>query len=113
MASSSNAHVAVFMGGRSDEHDVSLASGRKVLASLADRTPMPVTIGRDGRWTVDQEEQRSPGTAIDRIKQECDVVFLALHGPFGEDGTIQGFLEVHGLPYTGSGVLASALAMDK
>lgn len=105
--------VAVFMGGRSAEHDVSLASGKKVLAALAGEGPLPVVIEKDGLWVIEGQPQRSAGAAIDRVKETCDVVFLALHGPFGEDGTIQGCLEVHGLAYTGSGVLASALAMDK
>jgi D-alanine-D-alanine ligase len=110
---SKGSRVAVIMGGRSDEHEVSLNSGKKVLATLAGERPLRVVIEKDGRWVVDGVSERSAGVAIDRVKETCDVAFLALHGPFGEDGTIQGFLEVHGLAYTGSGVLASALAMDK
>lgn len=101
------------MGGLSAEHDVSLSSGKKVLATLKDQEPLAVVIERDGRWVVGGVAQRSAGGAIDLIMEKAEVAFLALHGPFGEDGTIQGFLEVHGLAYTGSGVMASALAMDK
>jgi D-alanine-D-alanine ligase len=105
--------VAVFRGGLSDEHDVSIASGKKVLEAIADKNPLDVVIGRDNHWTVGGEAMRSPGAAIDAIKQKADVMFLALHGPYGEDGTIQGLLEANKLAYTGSGVAASALAMDK
>jgi D-alanine-D-alanine ligase len=113
MPRTSNVRVAVFMGGRSDEHDVSINSGKKVLSALAGREALSVVIERDGRWIVGGEAQRSAGAAIDVVKQKADVAFLALHGPFGEDGTIQGFLEVNQIAYTGSGVAASALAMDK
>lgn len=113
MSERSSPRVAVFMGGLSDEHEVSMSSGNKVLATLAASRPTAVVIERSGRWIVDGEPQRSAGAAIDLVKERADLAFLALHGPFGEDGTIQGFLEVHGLPYTGSGVAASALAMDK
>ncbi|MCK6551129.1 D-alanine--D-alanine ligase [Myxococcota bacterium] len=105
--------IAVFSGGLSGEHDISLNSGKKVMAALAARQPTSVVIERDGRWVVDGAPQSSPAAAIDLVKTKADVAFLALHGPFGEDGTIQGFLEVNGVPYTGSGVMASALAMDK
>lgn len=115
MTSTIQARVAVFRGGLSAEHDVSLASGKKVLDTLAagGKSGLDVVIGRDNRWTVGGENMRSPGAAIDAIKESADVAFLVLHGPFGEDGTIQGFLEAQEFPYTGSGVLASALAMDK
>jgi len=92
----------------------------------------PVTITREGKWLVPRgyiglpsrsEGARTPeselvplntGFALDRaIEEEVDVVFIALHGPYGEDGTVQGLLELADLPYTGSGVLASALAMNK
>jgi D-alanine-D-alanine ligase len=105
--------IAVFRGGLSGEHDVSLNSGKKVLETIAATQPVDVVIGRDNRWKVDGIEQRSPAAAIDLIKDRADLVFLALHGPFGEDGTVQGFLEAQNIPYTGSGVMASALAMDK
>lgn len=105
--------VAVVMGGRSTEHDVSLRSGQQVMNAIADQRPLPVVIGKDGRWVIDGQPARSIGEAIDRLVAEVEVVFIALHGPHGEDGTIQGLFETVGLAYTGSGVLGSALAMDK
>jgi D-alanine-D-alanine ligase len=94
-------HVAVLMGGWSAERPVSLNSG-KACANALEGAGFRVT-----RVDVD----RSVATVLGDLKP--DVVFNALHGPFGEDGTIQGILEVLGLPYTHSGVLASALAMRK
>jgi D-alanine-D-alanine ligase len=94
-------HVAVLMGGWSAERPVSLNSG-KACADALEAAGFHVT-----RVDVD----RSVATVLGQLKP--DVVFNALHGPFGEDGTIQGILEVLGLPYTHSGVLASALAMRK
>jgi D-alanine-D-alanine ligase len=108
----SGARVAVVMGGRSSEHEVSLRSGQQVLAALEGQHPLPVVISREGRWTVDGVSL-PVGQAVDRLRHEIDVVFLALHGAFGEDGTIQGLFEMVGLAYTGSDVLGSALAMDK
>jgi D-alanine-D-alanine ligase len=95
--------IGVVMGGTSAERDVSLATGRAVAEALgrAGRDVVPVEIGAG--------EQ-----AVDAIRAaRMDVAFLALHGRLGEDGCIQGLLEVLGVPYTGSSVLASALAMDK
>ncbi|UJP06509.1 MAG: D-alanine--D-alanine ligase [Nitrosomonas sp.] len=93
--------VAVLLGGRSAEREVSLQSGQAVLAALRSR-------GVDAQ-PFDPAEQ-----ALESLKQQrFDKAFIALHGRFGEDGTIQGVLEWLGLPYTGSGVMASALAMDK
>jgi D-alanine-D-alanine ligase len=118
--------VAVLMGGPSSEHDVSIASGRNVVRLLdhARFEVLPVVVGRDGRFAFGDtrgEEEPSRGSraaaaaeALARLAAwPADVAFLAMHGPFGEDGTIQGFLDVAGIPYTGSGVAASALAMDK
>lgn len=106
--------VAVLMGGPSSEHDVSLASGRQVVAALASQGPVvSVSIGRDGRWSFDAEPSLSLGDALIRLSAVADVVFPALHGAFGEDGTLQGLLEAARLSYVGSGVAASALAMDK
>lgn len=107
-----NKRIAVVMGGRSSEHEVSLRSGEQVMRALVDEAPIRVVIGKDGGWTVDGTAL-SLGAAVDRLTAEADVVFLALHGAFGEDGTIQGLFELAGLPYTGSGVVGSALAMDK
>jgi len=109
-------NVAVVFGGTSKEHEVSLRSGEQVLRSI-DRSryrPIPVRIDRDGTWYVDGEKRASPADALLALTRiPCEACFLALHGPFGEDGRIQGFFEVAGIPYTGSGVAASALARDK
>jgi D-alanine-D-alanine ligase len=104
--------VAVLAGGRSSEHDVSLASGESVREGLAaaGHEVLHVLLERDGRWMYD-------GTELDLRAAAgllgADVVFPVLHGPFGEDGTVQGLLELLDVPYVGSGVLASALCMDK
>jgi D-alanine-D-alanine ligase len=94
-------HVAVLMGGWSSERPVSLSSGRNCAAALerAGYRVTPVDVGRD------------VAEVLARLKP--DVAFNALHGPFGEDGCVQGILEILGIPYTHSGVLASALAMNK
>jgi D-alanine-D-alanine ligase len=104
--------VAVLAGGRSSEHDVSLASAESVRAGLAEggHQAVDVRIGRDGRWTSGGEALAlEPGKGL----LGADVVFPALHGPFGEDGTVQGLLELLDVPYVGAGVLASSLSMDK
>lgn len=95
--------VAVLMGGRSAEREVSLSTGNQIADSL-DREKYEV-------YTLDTNEL--PKLVTMSATERPDVIFIALHGPGGEDGTVQGFLEVLGIPYTGSGVLASALAMDK
>lgn len=105
--------IAVLMGGPSAEHDVSCESGRQVYEALARHERLEVVIGRDGVWRLDGEEASSLGAALDRLTCEVDAVFVALHGPYGEDGTVQGLLESFAIPYTGSGVAASSLAMDK
>lgn len=118
--------VAVLAGGRSSEHEISLASARSVALALDPERyeTHTIEIGRDGAWALPP----APGTAA--IPQAggmlpiptasapsalgaVDVVFPILHGPFGEDGTVQGLLELAGIPYVGSGVTASALCMDK
>ena len=104
--------VAVLAGGRSSEHEVSLASAESVRAGLAEggHEPVDVRIDRAGRWTSGGEALRlEPGNGL----LGADVVFPALHGPFGEDGTVQGLLELLDVPYVGAGVLASSLSMDK
>jgi D-alanine-D-alanine ligase len=104
--------VAVLGGGRSSEHDVSLASAESVRAGLAEggHEPLDVRIDREGRWTSGGEELAlEPGGGL----LGADAVFPALHGPFGEDGTVQGLLELLDVPYVGAGVLASSLSMDK
>ncbi|WP_137937822.1 D-alanine--D-alanine ligase [Chitinivorax sp. B] len=93
--------VAVIMGGKSAEREVSLMSGGGVLQALLSKG-------------VDAHKFDPAEKPLSALKDEgFDRVFLILHGPFGEDGTIQGALETMGIPYTGSGVMASALAMDK
>jgi D-alanine-D-alanine ligase len=148
--------VGVFAGGRSAEHEVSVASAESVLRAIdRDRfEPYLVYIDRDGQWMLpdgpapaladgrslaslvgaaspaeevallrSHEERRLPApladgavaarSAVHRLADAIDVAFLVVHGPYGEDGTLQGFLELAGIPYTGAGVLASAVAMDK
>jgi D-alanine-D-alanine ligase len=104
--------VAVLAGGRSSEHDVSLSSAASVREGLAaaGHDVTWVDLGRDGSWSCEGEEVelRAGGGLLG-----VDAVFPALHGPFGEDGTVQGLLELLDVPYVGSGVLASALCMDK
>src|SRR5215470_4394978 len=149
--------VGVIFGGRSGEHEVSLASAASIIAALALRghDVVPIGIARDGRWVVGGDPMRAlaeqargalpsgddtgsvkkaladraegvraaatvslartepAGSVPAELRQGLDVVFIALHGPYGEDGTIQGLLEVADVPYVGAGVLASAVGMDK
>ena len=130
--------VVVLFGGRSAEHDVSIVSGSAIAAGLAERelTVQQVLIDLSGQWwwlPADHRRGDRPpagydepaavgasgpftlGTALDRLAaaEPRPLVFIALHGPLGEDGTIQGALESAGLGYTGSGVAASAIGMDK
>jgi len=115
--------VAVLLGGRSSEHDISLASARSVLAALDPERYDAVTveIGRDGRWELGTGAAKEtvaetlpvPTASVPATLGEVDVVFPVLHGPFGEDGTVQGLLELADVPYVGAGVAGSALAMDK
>jgi D-alanine-D-alanine ligase len=93
--------ICVLMGGRSGEREISLRSGKKILESLQ----------RQGYNVISSDLEDD---LIAKLKAEkVDLVFIALHGKFGEDGTVQGLLEIAGIPYTGSKVLASALAMNK
>src|SRR5262249_43067413 len=93
--------VAVLMGGHSAEREISVRSGNMVLAALRKRG-------------VDAHAFDPSGRGLEAlIGERYDRVFIALHGRFGEDGTVQGALEYLGIPYTGSGVMGSALAMDK
>ncbi|ESR27328.1 D-alanine--D-alanine ligase [Lutibaculum baratangense] len=94
-------HVAVLMGGWSAEREVSLSSGTACAKALEEA----------GYRVTKVDVDRTIGSVLQELKP--DVVFNALHGPFGEDGKVQGLLEFLGIPYTHSGVLASALAMDK
>ena len=124
--------VGIVYGGRSGEHEVSIASAASIFKHL-DRTrfePVPIRIEKDGRWILGApaptaisaadvlQQNRSvalepvePTAAIDR--RIVDVIFPVLHGPYGEDGTVQGLLELVNVPYVGAGVLGSAVGMDK
>ena len=104
--------VAVLSGGRSSEHEVSLRSGASVAEGLrrAGHDAIAVLIDREGRWSHDGEEvSLAPGAGL----LDCEAAFPALHGPFGEDGSVQGLLECLDVAYVGADVLASALCMDK
>ena len=118
--------VAVIMGGRSSEHNISVASARSVVDALdPERYDVrAVEIGQDGSWQLGAAEgQRRIGEGGETLPvpagrspspfEGVDVVFPVLHGPFGEDGTVQGFLELADVAYVGAGVTASALCMDK
>ena len=118
--------VAVIAGGRSSEHEISVASARSVLEALdPDRYDVrTIEIERDGRWALGAGETRAlgrpvaetlpvPTGSVPEALGQVDVVLPILHGPFGEDGTVQGLLELAGVPYVGAGVTASALCMDK
>ena len=134
--------VAVLFGGRSAEHEISCISARSVIDALdPDRNEVvPIGITREGRWhrlsgppALPSESGEMPqvtdgsGAAVelaseagsrelvaaDGSREPIDVVFPVLHGPFGEDGTVQGLLELAGVPYVGAGVLGSAIGMDK
>jgi D-alanine-D-alanine ligase len=134
--------VAVLFGGRSAEHEISCISARSVIDALdPQRTEaIPIGIARDGRWhrlpsapalpgETGQMPQVTEGSGssvelaagsgstelltADGSREPIDVVFPVLHGPYGEDGTVQGLLELTGVPYVGAGVLGSAVGMDK
>ncbi|MGQ5261118.1 D-alanine--D-alanine ligase family protein [Micromonospora sp. ZYX-F-536] len=105
--------LAVLYGGQSGEHEVSRRSAVSILAGL-DRDRYQVTevlIGRDGQWYADGRPAALPQAL--RVLRAQDVVFPALHGPYGEDGTVASLLEWLGVPYVGNGVFASAAGMDK
>jgi D-alanine-D-alanine ligase len=115
--------IAILAGGRSSEHEISLASARSVLEALDPERyeTAQLAIGRDGRWELGAGSENGsvaetlpvPAKNVPATLGEVDVVLPILHGPFGEDGTVQGLLELAGVPYVGAGVLASALCMDK
>jgi D-alanine-D-alanine ligase len=139
MSSSKRLRVGVLFGGRSGEHEVSLASAASVIRALDPEKyeAVPIGITKDGRWLVGTGGQKMlpevlksgervslppdpTAAALVPLAQSAghpsvtvDVVFPVLHGTFGEDGTVQGLLELAGLPYVGAGVLASAVGMDK
>ena len=106
--------VVVLGGGRSSEHEVSLMSASSVLDGLerAGHETVFVSIGRDGIWREGEGSEPlaiTPGAGV----LGAEAVFPVLHGPFGEDGTVQGLLESADVPYVGAGVLGSAVCMDK
>ncbi len=122
--------VGIIMGGLSSEKEVSLESGRNIFSKIDRRQYDPIAIFMDGRaalWEIpvkllmrnstsdiedDLKEEAVP-IPYESLKTRVDVVCLGLHGKYGEDGCMQGLLELLGIPYTGSGVLASAIGMDK
>jgi D-alanine-D-alanine ligase len=123
---SARIRVAVLAGGRSSEHDISVESARSVIAALdPDRyETVVVEIDRRGRWELASGQSQLPRASAETLPViadsapaatlgQVDVVLPILHGPFGEDGTVQGLLELAGVPYVGAGVAASALCMDK
>ncbi len=118
--------MAVLAGGRSSEHEISLESARSVVAALdpGRYETVVVEIDRRGRWELASGGAELPRSSVETLPVvadsapaatlgQVDVVFPVLHGPFGEDGTVQGLLELAGVPYVGAGVAASALCMDK
>src|SRR5213594_3095358 len=157
MISMPRLRVGVVFGGRSGEHEVSLASAASVIAALEERghAVVPIGIARNGRWVVGGDPLRAlaaearvalpsndadgavkkalanraeavesasveslartepAGSLPPELRQGLDVVVIMLHGPYGEDGTIQGLFELADVPYVGAGVLASAVGMDK
>lgn len=93
------------MGGPSSEHEVSLKTGQMILKNLDKKKfkPLPIKIEKDGSWPMNMEY----------LKSQSDIVFVAMHGEYGEDGQVQSLLETFQIPYTGSDPIASAIAMDK
>lgn len=135
MSAASRLRVAVVFGGRSSEHAISCVTAGSVLAALDPQRydVVPIGISPQGRWVLTSGTGLLPRgrelpsvagsgasvalsgdpTALPAALSGVDVVFPLLHGPYGEDGTVQGLLELAGIPYVGSGVFASAAAMDK
>ena len=117
--------LGVLFGGRSGEHDISLMSASAILQAMDKKKyqPVPIGIDRDGNWYlldkntihIEKDEWVKKGKPINpgELKKHVDFVFPALHGTLGEDGTLQGLLEILDIPYAGCGVLSSALCMDK
>lgn len=105
-------NVAVLMGGKSSEHEISLMSGMEVVKNLDSKKYQvkSVVITKDGKSFIYNSKRYPLGQLL---TVNCQLFFIAMHGPYGEDGKIQGLLEVMGIHYTGSGVLASALGMNK
>lgn len=125
---SDRVRVAILAGGRSSEHEISLASAASVVRALdpARYEVRTIEIGRDGRWALPAGDRRAelqaattaetlpvPAASAPATLGAADVVLPILHGPFGEDGTVQGLCELAGVAYVGPGVLASSVCMDK
>jgi D-alanine-D-alanine ligase len=127
-------HIHILMGGSSAEHEISLRTGREVLLHIdhSRYITRAVVISKDGQWFLARSTNQTPSleeltnpqksssfigpfslAQSTEIWAGCECAFLALHGSFGEDGIIQGYLEAVQIPYTGSGVFASAIAMNK
>lgn len=116
--------IAVLMGGKSSEHEVSLETAKNVVTNL-DRSKYnirPILITKENKWKIIDSRittnlftnyHEYKNVDIETALEDINIVFIAMHGEYGEDGALQGLLEFIGIPYTGSGVLASALAMDK
>lgn len=104
--------IGVIFGGKSPEYEISLLSGNEVVRNLNPKKyeVVPIVIAKDGKSLL-LNNRKYPLNQLSTVN--CQLFFIAMHGPFGEDGTIQGLLEMFGIPYTGSKVLASALGMDK
>ena len=138
MAENKRLRVGVIFGGRSGEHEVSLASAASVIRALDPEKyeAVPIGIGKDGRWFIGTPAQKMlpdvlrqgqrvmlsadpnvgalmPLEQSSAGSQRVDVIFPVLHGTYGEDGTVQGLLDLAGIPYVGSGVIGSAVGMDK
>ncbi len=127
---SAKLRVGVIMGGVSSEKEVSLESGRNIFSKMDRKKFDPIAVFMDSRcalWEIplkllmrnstadieiDLAEEAKP-LAYEALRERCDFVYIGLHGKYGEDGTLQGLLEILGVPYSGSGVLGSALGMDK
>lgn len=106
MQNNKKINVGILFGGKSAEHEVSLRSAENVIKAIDKKkyNIVPIKIEKDGRWT---------GANQENLNELVDVVFPVLHGPFGEDGTVQGLLKLAGVPFVGAGVLGSAVGMDK
>jgi len=106
--------IGVLMGGTSNEREVSLLSGEQVLKNLSCNLydVSKIEITKDGKWLLDNKTFLTVFPNRD-LKKRFDIIFIALHGTFGEDGKVQAILDTLQIPYTGSGVLPSALGMNK
>src|SRR5271166_2531555 len=107
--------VGVLFGGRSGEHEISLRSALTVMSAMdpARYEVVPIGIDHDGRWFLENNALKLLAQTTPDLGGPLEVVFPVLHGTFGEDGTVQGLLELAGVPYVGAGVLGSAIGMDK